>query len=59
MATIKDMAMPDKTRTPAPENSNPGQQLDDNIDDLGNKPDGGKLDQPTHPQKTVDKPKGE
>jgi hypothetical protein len=57
MATTKDMIMPDKTPAPAPDNSKPGQQLDDNIDDLGNKPDGGKLDQPTHPQKTVDKPK--
>jgi hypothetical protein len=31
---------------PAPEETEPGEQEDDNIDDKGNKVGGGKLDQP-------------
>jgi hypothetical protein len=31
---------------PAPLEIEDGEQMDDNIDDLGNKPDGSKLDQP-------------
>jgi hypothetical protein len=31
---------------PAPTETDPGEQKDDNIDDLGRKPDGSRLDQP-------------
>ncbi|UYO00059.1 MAG: hypothetical protein KIT02_02160 [Devosia sp.] len=42
--------------TPAPEETDPGEQKDDNIDDLGRKPDGSALDQPLDDEK--DRPKG-
>lgn len=35
----------------APEETEPGQQKDDNIDDLGRRPDGTRLDQPVDPGK--------
>lgn len=35
----------------APEKTEPGQQKDDNIDDLGRRPDGTRLDQPIDPGK--------
>jgi hypothetical protein len=35
---------------PAPLELEPGEQKDDNIDDLGNKPDGSKQDQPIKPK---------
>jgi hypothetical protein len=35
----------------APEKTEPGQQKDDNIDDLGRRPDGTRLDQPVDPGK--------
>ena len=35
----------DKSK-PAPLETTPGEQKDDNIDDLGRKPDGSKLEQP-------------
>ena len=39
---------------PAPLETEPGQQMDDNIDDLGRKQDGSKLEQPgkTKPSKS-------
>ena len=39
--------------SPAPLETRPGQQMDDNVDDLGRKPDGTRLDQPgaTKPSK--------
>jgi hypothetical protein len=33
--------------TPAPLETEPGKQMDDNADDLGNKSGNGKIDQPT------------
>ena len=41
--------------TPAPLETGKGQQMDDNVDDLGNKGDNEKLDQPVDP-KPVKKP---
>jgi hypothetical protein len=38
----------DRTK-PAPLETEPGQQQDDNIDDLGRRPDGTEQDQPTKP----------
>jgi hypothetical protein len=38
--------------TPAPLETGPGQQQDDNIDDLGNRDDGKQQDQPTDGKKT-------
>jgi len=38
--------MTDKKPKPVPEETRPGQQKDDNIDDLGRKQDGSRLDQP-------------
>ena len=35
---------------PAPEETGRGQQKDDNIDDLGRKPDGSSHEQPADPQ---------
>ncbi len=43
------MAQDHKAGTPAPLETGPGEQKDDNIDDLGNRPDGSEQDQPTHP----------
>lgn len=43
------MAQDHKAGTPAPLETGPGQQKDDNIDDLGNRPDGSEQDQPTDP----------
>lgn len=34
---------------PAPLETDPGEQNDDNIDDLGRRPDGAEQDQPTTP----------
>lgn len=39
--------MPAEKPRPAPEETRPGKQQDDNIDDLGRRPDGSKQDQPT------------
>jgi hypothetical protein len=36
-------------KKPAPLETDAGQQKDDNIDDLGRRPDGTEQDQPTHP----------
>jgi len=36
---------------PAPLETEPGEQQDDNIDDLGRKQDGSRQDQPTKPSK--------
>ena len=46
--------MPKDDKTPAPLETRPGKQQDDNIDDLGRKQDGTKQDQPgkTKPTKT-------
>lgn len=41
--------MPNKQSTPAPLETDPGEQQDDNIDDLGHRPDGAEQDQPTTP----------
>ena len=41
--------MPSKQSTPAPLETDPGEQQDDNIDDLGHRPDGAEQDQPTTP----------
>tara|TARA_R110002124_G_scaffold63350_10_gene172988 strand:- start:24361 stop:24504 length:144 start_codon:yes stop_codon:yes gene_type:complete len=38
--------MPDEKPKPAPLETEDGEQTDDNIDDLGNKKDGSKHDQP-------------
>ncbi len=38
--------MTDKKPKPDPIETRPGKQMDDNIDDLGRKPDGTKLEQP-------------
>tara|TARA_R110002020_G_scaffold2136_6_gene9774 strand:- start:678 stop:821 length:144 start_codon:yes stop_codon:yes gene_type:complete len=38
--------MPEEKPKPAPLETEDGAQTDDNIDDLGNKTDGSKLDQP-------------
>jgi hypothetical protein len=45
--------MTNKPPKPAPPETKPGEQKDDNIDDLGRKPDGTKQDQPgaTKPSK--------
>ncbi|WEK05692.1 MAG: hypothetical protein P0Y65_05410 [Candidatus Devosia phytovorans] len=40
---------------PAPLETTPGEQKDDNIDDLGNKDGGSKQDQPTQSDKGQDK----
>jgi hypothetical protein len=46
--------------TPAPLETGPGQQQDDNIDDMGRRDDGKKQDQPTDPNGSgkSDKSKG-
>lgn len=46
---------------PAPLETDPGEQNDDNIDDLGRRPDGGEQDQPTTPDDadTHDDPSGD
>lgn len=41
---------------PAPKETEPGQQQDDNIDDLGRRPDGTKLDQPIDPEEPRQSP---
>lgn len=41
--------MPNKQSTPAPLEIDPGEQNDDNIDDLGRRSDGAEQDQPTTP----------
>lgn len=43
----------DKSK-PAPLETGPGEQKDDNIDDLGRKLDGSKQEQPTKPQPAKD-----
>jgi hypothetical protein len=44
-------------KQPAPLQTTRGRQKDDNIDDLGRRPDGSKLDQPVKPVRDVrDKP---
>jgi len=44
--------MAKQPQKPASSETGPGEQKDDNIDDLGRKPDGTKLDQPTGTGKT-------
>jgi len=39
---------------PAPLETEPGEQMDDNVDDLGNKGEREKLDQPVSPGKKPD-----
>lgn len=41
--------MSSKTTPPAPLETGTGQQKDDNIDDLGRRPDGSEQDQPVDP----------
>lgn len=43
--------MDKKEATPAPAETRPGHQMDDNIDDLGRKGDREKLEQPVDPKK--------
>ena len=43
--------------SPAPVETRPGHQMDDNVDDLGHKGDKEKLEQPVDPKKKT--PKGE
>ena len=47
------MATPRDKSKPAPLETEPGKQVDDNIDDLGRRPDGSKHEQPgdTKPSK--------
>lgn len=42
---------PDPGSTPAPAESDPGEQQDDNLDDLGRRTDGSEQDQPVDPGK--------
>lgn len=42
--------MTEKTKPP-PEETRPGKQRDDNIDDLGRRPDGAREEQPVEPPK--------
>jgi hypothetical protein len=42
--------------TPAPLETTPGEQQDDNIDDLGRKKGGSTLDQPVGDQRTAPRP---
>lgn len=45
------MPDPKENSKPAPLETEPGEQQDDNIDDLGNRPDGDEHDQPVDPDK--------
>jgi hypothetical protein len=49
------LVMTKEKSTPAPLETEDGQQMDDNVDDLGNKSDKEKLDQPVDPSKKSDK----
>lgn len=42
--------MPAQKSKPAPLETDPGEQLDDNIDDLGHRPDGAVQEQPVDPK---------
>lgn len=44
------MPDPGKKSTPTPLETEPGTQRDDNIDDLGRRPDGTEEDQPVDPE---------
>ena len=44
--------------TPAPLETDRGQQKDDNIDDLGHRPDGSEQDQPIHPERQGERQPG-
>lgn len=46
------MTDPKEKSKPAPLETGPGEQKDDNIDDLGNRPDGSEQDQPNDPGKS-------
>lgn len=46
--------MDKKEATPAPAETRPGHQMDDNIDDLGRKGDKAKLEQPVDAKKKAD-----
>jgi hypothetical protein len=48
----QEVAMKKQQSKPAPLETDPGEQKDDNIDDLGRKPDGSREDQPTKPSKS-------
>ena len=47
--------MVDPKSKPAPLETGPGEQKDDNIDDLGQRPDGTKQEQPVQPPGKKDK----
>ncbi|HEV7344479.1 MAG TPA: hypothetical protein VGN60_02475 [Devosia sp.] len=47
--------MADEKSKPAPLETDPGEQKDDNIDDLGRRPDGSKQDQPRKPKPSRDR----
>jgi hypothetical protein len=42
--------MSTRTSRPAPLETDPGHQMDDNIDDMGRRPGGKQEDQPVHPR---------
>lgn len=44
----------DPPSTPAPAETDPGEQQDDNLDDLGRRPDGSEQDQPVNPPPDAD-----
>jgi hypothetical protein len=46
----KEKPMPAQKSKPAPLETEPGEQLDDNIDDLGHRSDGSVEDQPVDPK---------
>ena len=51
----KEIAMAKDDKKPKPIESHEGKQMDDNIDDLGRRPDGSRQDQPgaTKPSKST------
>lgn len=50
--------MSDPKSRPAPSETGPGDQKDDNIDDLGRRQDGTEVDQPVDPGTGADEPGG-
>jgi hypothetical protein len=51
LALSKEKPMSVQKSTPAPLETGPGEQRDDNIDDLGNRPDGSREEQPVDPDR--------
>ena len=51
--------MTSRNSKPAPLDTDPGTQMDDNIDDMGRRPDGSTEEQPVdpHPEPSTDKDK--